>query len=247
MGTPAPPMTGRAWSRRRRARSGARARLPGVRRSGQARRLRLHDRGLCGASERRPRTARRRAGAHRPARLRRPVGPALGHRPPRCLRQHDACRYRGAARLPLAHPGQGMARARPRRAVLRGDEPHRYAVGAEARAAQPAARGGLRALLQGEQGQGHAAGDPTALPGEPGQPARGRWPLRSASWTGRPWSSGAPTTPTSRSSRRERQKQTFAGAEVVVLKESGHWPMWDAPAELEAAIVPFLARRLGAA
>jgi pimeloyl-ACP methyl ester carboxylesterase len=45
----------------------------------------------------------------------------------------------------------------------------------------------------------------------------------------------------------ERQKQTFEGAEVVVLEESGHWPMWDAPEEIEAAIVPFLARQLGSA
>jgi pimeloyl-ACP methyl ester carboxylesterase len=44
-----------------------------------------------------------------------------------------------------------------------------------------------------------------------------------------------------------RQKETFSRAEVVVLEESGHWPMWDAPEEVEAAVVPFLARRLGAA
>ena len=43
----------------------------------------------------------------------------------------------------------------------------------------------------------------------------------------------------------EQQKQTFPDAEVVVLEESGHWPMWDAPEEMEAAIVPFLARQLG--
>jgi pimeloyl-ACP methyl ester carboxylesterase len=42
----------------------------------------------------------------------------------------------------------------------------------------------------------------------------------------------------------ERQRQTFPEAEVVVLEESGHWPMWDAPEELEAAVVPFLARQL---
>jgi pimeloyl-ACP methyl ester carboxylesterase len=42
----------------------------------------------------------------------------------------------------------------------------------------------------------------------------------------------------------ERQRQTFPEAEVVVLEESGHWPMWDAPEEIEAAIVPFLARQL---
>ena len=45
----------------------------------------------------------------------------------------------------------------------------------------------------------------------------------------------------------ERQKQTFPAAEVVVLEESGHWPMWDAPEQIEAAIVPFLARQLGSA
>jgi pimeloyl-ACP methyl ester carboxylesterase len=44
----------------------------------------------------------------------------------------------------------------------------------------------------------------------------------------------------------EQQRETFPGAEVVVLDESGHWPMWDAPEEIEAAIVPFLARQLGA-
>jgi pimeloyl-ACP methyl ester carboxylesterase len=43
----------------------------------------------------------------------------------------------------------------------------------------------------------------------------------------------------------ERQKVTFPDAEVVVLEESGHWPMWDAPEEIEAAIIPFLARQLG--
>ena len=45
----------------------------------------------------------------------------------------------------------------------------------------------------------------------------------------------------------EQQKQTFPRAEVVVLEESGHWPMWDAPEEVEAAVVPFLRRQLGAA
>jgi pimeloyl-ACP methyl ester carboxylesterase len=44
----------------------------------------------------------------------------------------------------------------------------------------------------------------------------------------------------------EAQRQTFSDAEVVVLEDSGHWPMWDAPEEIEAAIVPFLARQLGA-
>jgi pimeloyl-ACP methyl ester carboxylesterase len=44
----------------------------------------------------------------------------------------------------------------------------------------------------------------------------------------------------------EKQRRVFPDAEVVVLEESGHWPMWDAPEEIEAAIVPFLARQLGA-
>jgi pimeloyl-ACP methyl ester carboxylesterase len=44
----------------------------------------------------------------------------------------------------------------------------------------------------------------------------------------------------------EKQRLTFEDAEVVVLEDSGHWPMWDAPEEIEAAIVPFLARQLGA-
>lgn len=44
----------------------------------------------------------------------------------------------------------------------------------------------------------------------------------------------------------EQQKRTFPEAEVVVLEESGHWPMWDAPEETEAAIVPFLAGQLRA-
>jgi pimeloyl-ACP methyl ester carboxylesterase len=43
----------------------------------------------------------------------------------------------------------------------------------------------------------------------------------------------------------EKQRRIFADAEIVVLEESGHWPMWDAPEELEAAVIPFLARQLG--
>jgi pimeloyl-ACP methyl ester carboxylesterase len=42
----------------------------------------------------------------------------------------------------------------------------------------------------------------------------------------------------------EKQRETFPRAEVVVLEDSGHWPMWDAPEEMEAAIVPFLAREM---
>ncbi len=42
----------------------------------------------------------------------------------------------------------------------------------------------------------------------------------------------------------ERQRETFPRAEVVILEQSGHWPMLDAPEELAAAVVPFLAREL---
>ena len=45
----------------------------------------------------------------------------------------------------------------------------------------------------------------------------------------------------------EQQKRTFPRAEVVVLEQSGHWPMWDAPEEIEAAIVPFLSSQLAPA
>jgi pimeloyl-ACP methyl ester carboxylesterase len=44
----------------------------------------------------------------------------------------------------------------------------------------------------------------------------------------------------------EQQRRTFPAARVVVLEQSGHWPMWDAPEEVEAAVVPFLAGQLGA-
>ena len=40
----------------------------------------------------------------------------------------------------------------------------------------------------------------------------------------------------------ERQRETFPGAEVVVLDDSGHWPMLDDPVAFEQAVLPFLAR-----
>jgi pimeloyl-ACP methyl ester carboxylesterase len=45
----------------------------------------------------------------------------------------------------------------------------------------------------------------------------------------------------------ELQRETFPSAEVVVLNDSGHWPMWDAPDELASAVVPFLKRQLAQA
>jgi len=43
----------------------------------------------------------------------------------------------------------------------------------------------------------------------------------------------------------ERQRETFPSAQVVVLDDSGHWPMLDDPASVEAALVPFLRRHVG--
>jgi pimeloyl-ACP methyl ester carboxylesterase len=40
----------------------------------------------------------------------------------------------------------------------------------------------------------------------------------------------------------ERQRETFPRAEVVVLDDSGHWPMLDDPVALEQVVLPFLAR-----
>lgn len=40
----------------------------------------------------------------------------------------------------------------------------------------------------------------------------------------------------------ERQRGTFPRAEVVVLDDSGHWPMLDDPVGVEQAVLPFLAR-----
>jgi pimeloyl-ACP methyl ester carboxylesterase len=43
-----------------------------------------------------------------------------------------------------------------------------------------------------------------------------------------------------------RQRESFPGAEVVVLQESGHYPHLDDPAGVAQAIVPFLKRQLSA-
>jgi pimeloyl-ACP methyl ester carboxylesterase len=40
----------------------------------------------------------------------------------------------------------------------------------------------------------------------------------------------------------ERQRETFPQAGVVVLGDSGHWPMLDDPVALEQTVLPFLAR-----
>ena len=43
----------------------------------------------------------------------------------------------------------------------------------------------------------------------------------------------------------ERQRETFPGAEVVVLPESGHWPFADNPEGVAAAAIPFLRSVVG--
>ncbi|MGY1692050.1 alpha/beta fold hydrolase [Geodermatophilus sp. SYSU D01105] len=44
----------------------------------------------------------------------------------------------------------------------------------------------------------------------------------------------------------ERQRETFPQARVVVLAESGHWPMLDDPVGVEQAVLPFLRSVTGA-
>lgn len=43
----------------------------------------------------------------------------------------------------------------------------------------------------------------------------------------------------------ELQRRSFPSAEVVVLDDSGHWPMVDDPEATAAAVLPFLAAQLG--
>lgn len=45
----------------------------------------------------------------------------------------------------------------------------------------------------------------------------------------------------------EQQKETFPGAEVVILPQSGHFPFADDPQGVASAVVPFMQRQLGAA
>jgi pimeloyl-ACP methyl ester carboxylesterase len=44
----------------------------------------------------------------------------------------------------------------------------------------------------------------------------------------------------------ERQREFFDAQEVVVLKESSHWPFQDDPQAVERAVLPFLRRQVGA-
>ncbi len=91
--------------------------MPGYGAADKPPRLRLHERRLRAAPGRHPRPARRRARAPGPARLRRPVGTAVGGAASGGVRQRDPDQHRGAARLPLASAGPDLAHSRGRRGV----------------------------------------------------------------------------------------------------------------------------------
>lgn len=57
------------------------------------------------------------------------------------------------------------------------------------------------------------------------------------------WGAHDPAVPVEQA---ERQRETFPSAEVVVLEESGHWPMLDDPAGVIGALLPFLGAQLPA-
>ena len=44
----------------------------------------------------------------------------------------------------------------------------------------------------------------------------------------------------------ERQREFFDVQDMLILDDSGHWPFQDDPSRVEAAVVPFLRRQLGA-
>jgi pimeloyl-ACP methyl ester carboxylesterase len=58
------------------------------------------------------------------------------------------------------------------------------------------------------------------------------------------WGAHDPAVPVEQA---ERQRETFPSAEVVVLEDSGHWPMLDHSEAVRAAVVPFLRREIGPA
>jgi pimeloyl-ACP methyl ester carboxylesterase len=42
----------------------------------------------------------------------------------------------------------------------------------------------------------------------------------------------------------ERQRETFPGAEIVILEQSGHWPFADDPEAVAVHVVPFLEQQM---
>lgn len=55
------------------------------------------------------------------------------------------------------------------------------------------------------------------------------------------WGAHDPAVPVEQA---ERQRESLPSAEVVVLDDSGHWPMLDDPAGVAAALLPFLRRHV---
>jgi pimeloyl-ACP methyl ester carboxylesterase len=41
-----------------------------------------------------------------------------------------------------------------------------------------------------------------------------------------------------------RQRETFPGAEIVILERSGHWPFADDPEAVAVHVVPFLEQQM---
>lgn len=58
------------------------------------------------------------------------------------------------------------------------------------------------------------------------------------------WGAHDPAVPVEQAGR---QRESFPSAEVVVLDDSGHWPMLDDPAGVNVALLPFLQRQIGSA
>ena len=56
------------------------------------------------------------------------------------------------------------------------------------------------------------------------------------------WGAHDPAVPVEQATR---QRESFPSAEVVVLEDSGHWPMLDDPAGVAGAVLPFLRRHVG--
>jgi pimeloyl-ACP methyl ester carboxylesterase len=61
--------------------------------------------------------------------------------------------------------------------------------------------------------------------------------------SGRDWGGGDPYVPARFANLQTRY---FPGARVVVLPDSGHWPLVDDPEAVIGAVVPFLRSRVGA-
>ena len=230
----------------RRARPGDRARHAGLRRSRQAQGLPVHDRGLLAA----PRRARSSSSgcSGRTSSSTTSAGPgACTGRP----NNPDAYASTTLVDTGILYGYSWHAMARlwrtrgRRRALLRDDDPLRACASALKRG-QPGRCPKRRSSSSTGPTRTGAPSGRSCASTAPARRARwNRWGRRCARLTGRRWSSGAAHDPYIKVEYAEKQRQTFPDAEVVVLPESGHWPMWDAPQEIEAAVVPFLARQLG--